>query len=357
MVCLCSLYYLSTTSNYLQEFEWFIEKRHKYLKKPRAQNYSCYVRNIPDEYKSNADLEDYFRGCFSDKAVLEARLRVKAPALNSAVAKRDKAVSQLEHALNYEEVKGQTPMHRSSLVVGAVVDSIPTYANELKEANDEVTKRISEIEQKIERKAERKTLEKKAASSGLSLNPILRGSMYHLNPMERPAPDELSDSFDRSGMILEATETDATEYSELNPLQISAITHDQSMDYSDALAPTETSSGAHEKDADGIKESNHSARQLIGQGAHMISSKTKKLAKSAASLLPTTEEGEFYNAGFVTFSSLRTTTAALQMIHHDKPFSVEVVEAPRPEDSMFQFVVCSIPFLALTEQCDIERHD
>lgn len=306
------------------------------MKKPRAQNYSCYVRNIPDEYKSNADLEDYFRGCFSDKAVLEARLRIKAPALNSAVAKRDKLVSQLEHALNYEEFKGQKPTHRSSLVAGAVVDSIPTYANELKTANDEVTKMISQIEQKIERKAERKTLQKKAASSGLSLNPMYRGSMYNLNPMERPAPDELSDSFDRSGILPGATETDATESSELNPLQISAITHDQSMDCYDALAATETSSDPLEQEADGDKESSHSAKQLIGQGAHMLKSKTKLLAKSAVSLLPTTEEGEFYNAGFVTFSSLRTTTAALQMIHHDKPFSVEVLEAPRPEDSTFQ---------------------
>ena len=135
---------------------------------PRAQNYSVYVRNIPDEYKSNSELEDYFRSCFSDKAVLEARVRIKAPSLQSAVSKRDKLVSQLEHAINYEQLKGQAPQHRSNLVAGALVDSIPAYANALKEANDEVTKMIVEIEQTIERKSVRQNLGNRAASNALS---------------------------------------------------------------------------------------------------------------------------------------------------------------------------------------------
>jgi len=303
----------------LQEFDWFIEKRHKYLKKPRAQNYSVYVRNIPDEYKSNADLEDYFRSCFSDKAVLEARLRIKAPALAAAAAQRDKLVTQLEHALNYEEVKGETPRHKSGLVAGAMVDSIPTYANDLKEANDDVTKRITEIENKIESKAASKNVEKskKNGGSNMMLHSLYQGSMYGLsnNKMTNRSTELMDDSD-----------------SEIHPLEISALTHDQD-DIVDA--PTEESNSKEEPD-----QSNHSSNNILGQGVNVLSSTTKKLssttkklAEGARSFITQTEEGDFYNAGFVTFSSLRTTSAALQMIHHDKPFNVEVQEAPRPEDS------------------------
>ena len=93
---------------------------------PRAQNYSLYGRNIPDEYKSNSELEDYFRSCFSDKAVVEARVRIiNARSLQS---KRNKLVSRLEYAIYYEQVTGHAPQHRSNLVARARVDSIPPYA-------------------------------------------------------------------------------------------------------------------------------------------------------------------------------------------------------------------------------------
>ena len=49
-------------------------------------------------------------------------------------------------------------------------------------------------------------------------------------------------------------------------------------------------------------------------------------------MLSIREEGEFYNAGFVTFKCLGTTQAALQMVHHQTPFDIEVLEAPRPDD-------------------------
>ena len=291
------------------------------------QNYTAYVRNIPDEYKSNAALEDYFRSCFSDKAVLEARVRIKTPLLQSAVAKRDKLVSQLEHAINYEQVKGQTPQHRSSLVSGAQVNSIPTYANELKEANDEVTKIILDIEQRTDRKAVERTLGARTASNALCLNPLYRGSMYQLNQMELPTAE---DSFDQPNAVpTEVEEMDSV--SELNPLQISAITHDQSMECD---VDARCASSIAPQFGEGIKESSHSsAKFVIGQGVQLLSSKTKSLAKTAVSLIPSTKDGEYYNAGFVTFSSLRTTSAALQIIHHDRPFTVEAFEAPHPDDS------------------------
>lgn len=69
----------------LKEFEWFIEKRHKKLKAREPENYSVYVRNVPKEFRTNNQLEKFFRYCLSGDNVMETRLRVKAPALQKVV--------------------------------------------------------------------------------------------------------------------------------------------------------------------------------------------------------------------------------------------------------------------------------
>jgi len=276
-----------------------------------------YVRNIPDEYKSNAAMLQYFRSCFSDRAVLEARLRIQTPALQAAVAKRDKLVGQLEHALVYEQVKREKPTHRSSLVRGEQVDSIPTYASDLKEANDEVSQRIEEIEQTIE---SRRSGGGGGAESGgpladeqdnysTSLSPLYSGSM---------------DGLDQTEWTETTTAATKQQLPNESGLEVCPITQDDLLETRDA--PTESNS------EEIVEESNHSSN-ILGQSVHVLSSKTKSLAKTAVGLIPSTEEGTFSSAGFVTFSSLRTTSSALQMIHHDVPFKVEAFEAPRPEDS------------------------
>jgi hypothetical protein len=52
------------------------------------------------------------------------------------------------------------------------------------------------------------------------------------------------------------------------------------------------------------------------------------------------EDGTVLPAGFVTFNSLRSVQAALQMTHSEDPFTMEVLEAPDPEGrSTFQSVL------------------
>jgi hypothetical protein len=46
----------------LQEFTWYIEMHHKFLRKPLARNFSVFVRNIPPAYQDNRQLADFFRG-------------------------------------------------------------------------------------------------------------------------------------------------------------------------------------------------------------------------------------------------------------------------------------------------------
>lgn len=63
--------------------------------------------------------------------------------------------------------------------------------------------------------------------------------------------------------------------------------------------------------------------------------------KSFASYVLGSGDGTPLNAGFVVFSKLSTTHAALQMIHHPRPFVMDVHEAPMPDGKRGLYHYCS----------------
>jgi calcium permeable stress-gated cation channel len=268
------------------EFEWFIQKRHEYLKKPVVENYSIYVRNVPPQYRSNEELQNYFASCYSNAAVLETKVRIKAPKLIAAVKRRDALVKKLEHALNYELVKRQQPMHREKSLLGGRVPSIPSYARALREANQTVTELIENIEQ---------------STMG-----------------ETPAADESQPliSAHTSTLLDEESSPELQSDAETRLLQSTA------------------------EDAEDDRRSSRGPLSNLGMGkiAAKSLSATKILATSASKIIMPTKEGDYLSAGFVTFSSLGVTHAARQMVHHGKPFDIEVVEAPRPDDIFWRNV-------------------
>jgi hypothetical protein len=60
--------------------------------------------------------------------------------------------------------------------------------------------------------------------------------------------------------------------------------------------------------------------------------------KNLASFVLGNGDGTPRDAGFVVFTKLSTTHAALQMVHHPKPFVMEVTEAPDPHDIFWRNV-------------------
>jgi hypothetical protein len=76
-------------------------------------------------------------------------------------------------------------------------------------------------------------------------------------------------------------------------------------------------------------------KKATGAGVNTIVKATDKgvdNVKSFASYILGSGDGTPLDAGFVVFSKLSTTHAALQMIHHPRPFVMDVQEAPDPED-------------------------
>lgn len=128
---------------YLELDEWYPAMRFRFLAQPRARNYSVYVHGIPEEYKADYEVADYFQESFGLGRVQEAHVKLKTPELVKLTAQRAGIITKLEHAINVSEVQGIRPMHKVNKIE---VDSIETYVYELKAKNLEITQRIEFLE-------------------------------------------------------------------------------------------------------------------------------------------------------------------------------------------------------------------
>lgn len=281
----------------LQELEWFADKRHKYLTLVRPRNYTIYVSDIPPELQFGPELCHFFRECFSYEAVLDAHVRVHASNIGKLVGQREALITKLEHAVAEEDVTGKTPVHSASLVSslnvggGDKVESIPAYAEELKELNEDIAERITEIEKKSKKDQD-------------------------LNDFT----DSLSRALGEKSGSMESVSLTAIDVE------------------TEAETETEADEGSHQT---GLQETTHSGKSdsttnnIIG-GTSKIFKKSLKSAVAvgdgALDLIKTSEDGEPFSGGFVTFTNLRTASAAIQLLHHHTPHTMKTQEAPDPSD-------------------------
>jgi hypothetical protein len=269
-----------------KEFDWFIEQRQKFLKRPVARNYAIYVQGVPPEFRTNASLANFFRECYSEDTILEATVRVKTTNLSKVAAKRDSVEANLEHAIAYEAINGVAPTHRKNVVVGGKVNSVEAYTKELRELNRDVQDRIEAIETKHKRSGRSDV----KSVGGLQNNSSAASSVTH--------PGE-----------------------ETNPL---------------TAANTEEDIRVFVEEAGGPARGN--SRNPLAFGASAVrasaaaaSATAAAAASTAAAALLEVEDGAFYEAGFVAFSKLSVVQASLQMTH-GRPFEMETFAAPEPED-------------------------
>ena len=306
----------------LEEIEWYIEMRHKFLRKPMARHFAVFVRNIPHDYRNNRSLEAFFKSCFSDEDVLEARLALNAPNLAKAVAQRDATLTNLEHSLALHQRDGVRPRHNDMLVVlGETVDSIDYYTSQLEEQNKDIAQRITVLEAIVEGEADNEIeIPVQPTTVPQSISPP---SVDPDIGIVLPMP---------SGLATNESFSKETESYPID-LNVSAVT---------------TGSG-DDMDADnqnslfgitrGLKRSVDKATSAAGKAATAAGGVAGKAAAAAGgvanraiTMVMGGEDGEVFPAGFVVFTKLSTANAALQMIHHEVPFEMECLEAPDPED-------------------------
>ena len=223
--------------------------------------------------------------------MLEAHIALKIPNLEKKVAARNALVAKLEHAINLEEVKGVTPTHGN--IVGKKLNSIDTWTKELRKENQEVRDAINVIEAMHDPMSFQRDLE---YCGGTVISRPLAGEQSLLSEQSCVSGNDFSASYTR----LNAND---------NPTN-------RSMKVINGLATT----------------------------------------VNPLKLLAGKDDGEPREAGFVTFTKLSSTQACLQMIHHPRkfnrydlwneldlglltphapnlvPFTMDVAEAPDPED-------------------------
>ena len=305
----------------LVEFNWFILNRHRFLSKPMARNYAVYIRNIPHEYRTSAKLREFFEQSFPNK-ILDAKISLKLPALKKLVAERDGVIAKLEHAINIEDVKGKTPMVRSSLVGGEKVNQIDQLYERLNELNAVISESIEKLEitqddtstivEERRRAAERQRLADEVAPGGNDGGEGDTPLLYN-HPYSSTKPDKIQTSNDIPDDISELNVSIRQDEDEEVP-----PTEQQKNDKNTSML----SLGASAKNMKNMGSAALGKSMAFADG---VAGSMKDLVKGA-------EDGEPLTAGFVTFTSLQTTHAALQMLQYPRPFAMEVQEAPQPED-------------------------
>jgi Calcium-dependent channel, 7TM region, putative phosphate/Late exocytosis, associated with Golgi transport/Cytosolic domain of 10TM putative phosphate transporter len=316
----------------LKEFEWFIEIRHKHLKRPVVENYAVYVRNIPPEYCSNEALYNYFAGCFTNEKVLEAKVRIKLPSLTNAVNKRKALVKRLEHAINYQTVKNKVPKHDEIQILTLKrekVESIPFYLKALRDLNVDISNRIEAVEMTILVGTHAEHPSDDVIESACTLDSDQMSAIK--NPAKSTRSVAFANKVDISTHSLLSSKSSASAR-----LTANIVDDTMQVDILDENNEVDALSGLDSTMASSVRNGLFHTSKTLSAASRAAAGKTLSMAKSATStaskIISIRAEGEYYSAGFVTFSNLGTTHAALQMVHHQTPFHFEVLEAPRPDD-------------------------
>ena len=262
----------------LTEFRWFTAMRHRFLMKPMARSYAVYVRNIAPAYQTNLGIKIFFEKCLPGVEVLESHICMKTSGIQKEVAKREATVLKLEHAVAEEEEYGVTPKHRAdkSGVLIPGLYGIGKEVNSIDYYAAELCKQNEDINARTSK-------------------------------IRKIASQELP-------YILESDNESTKNLSYDDGEGLFSFVRANTIDVAKAVA-------------DNAAAVTTGATDLVA-----------KAATDAAKLVLSNEDGEIYSAGFVVFKKLSTTHAALQMIHHEKPYSMEVLAAPAPEDILWSNV-------------------
>jgi len=333
----------------LQEFEWFFRQRHAFLVQPKPRNYAVFVRNVPPEYlDSSRAVADFFQ-CNTSSLVLDARLRLKVPGLSKLVSKRDALVQKLEHDLAFEYYRNITasansrqcgnrrPRHQRrqqqvysdggvdsnsrhnnnssflASVVGNRTNTLDESVLELVELNREISDRIDRI-MRDQRQSHQLYVDLEAVIDA-SAPANHSNSNYRRRQQRRPLP----------GNDVPLEEDPAR--------PSSGETEDTSMEESSLVPQREATLNDR---ADNAEEGSN-LFEPMSQTFKGLASLPMAAASTAMSLVAGGGPGDGipYDAGFVTFSKLSAVHSTLQMVQHEKPFAMEVLEAPDPDDGTF----------------------
>lgn len=348
------------------EFSWYTRKRHEFLMRTEARNYTVYVRNIPCEYRSNIRLMEFFRHIYSHATVVEVHFLIRLPSLSKLVARRDNVLAKLERALVLRETTGREPTHYSlSFRSREELNSIDVFAQELADLNKEIKERIQEVHREEMNKFRQLSTgniqtDSETATSKLMAYPETHSSVVHV-PESAIETDSLLDHAKESrisaraySLLTGTVPTDDYRNNEPNGSTENPLCHVDSPTKSglDTTADASTTEQDNDDDADDnngtqTPDTNRSRSNLRTVATTMkfglnivntVASKTTQgvnaVASTAVSTVATTatsavstvantaaqaaallrsQDGEHDDAAFVVFSQLSAVHSTMQM--------------------------------------------
>ena len=319
------------------DFDWFLIHRHNYLSnRKNVQNYSVYLSNLPSGMQTNESIMEYFQTCFfynnhyhndDDDDDDDARggalvyIALSIPKLEKEISKRTALLPKLEHAINIQTVKGETPMHKQKTKLfsflpiscgGTKVDSISTYSKELEELNEDIYKRQKDI---------RAIIQKASSSDDASSRRLRSTSLYYScvsSSMNDDGDAEMGEVEEEDKQLLATAEA-----SEI----VRGETADSIGNEKDDLEQTRENGNNNDNidtDEDDNPTTTTSTADTFSKSFQAVMSSIKSIIKGG-------EDGAPRNAAFVTFANLTSTNIARQTVHQHDPVACIPVEPPTPE--------------------------
>ncbi|KAF4683024.1 hypothetical protein FOZ60_009758 [Perkinsus olseni] len=116
------------------EFSWYLSRRHQYLARMRLDNYTVFVRGLPQDMRSNRALRNFFEDVAPGQ-VLDARVALDIDELEKQEAARSKIIPKLEHAYNVAEYEGERPEMKVKMCGKEKMDTITVLERRLAALN------------------------------------------------------------------------------------------------------------------------------------------------------------------------------------------------------------------------------
>jgi hypothetical protein len=260
----------------------------------------------------------------------------------------------LEHAINIEDVKQTIVQDRST-----GLSKVELLWQQLETLNDEITAMIENIENSQEsedRQEEVRLLNEIAEEQSVTSWSV--DTPHHTmsslsSPNKRASLAQATAIPSTIGEDYRETEDHENEEENLNADTTTESNDPSSSSRQLTAASMVNLAGSFANRAVGaaantVSKTANVAANTVSKTANVAAntvSKTAVVAAGAASgvagaamALFSSEDGKPLTAGFVTFTNLQATYAAMQMIQYPQPFAMEVMEAPSPRDIIWSNV-------------------
>jgi Late exocytosis, associated with Golgi transport/Cytosolic domain of 10TM putative phosphate transporter/Calcium-dependent channel, 7TM region, putative phosphate len=272
-----------------RELEWFTRTRHEFLTLVLPRNYTVYVQSVPEELRNNEALRHFFQEGFSPNTVLSAQLALTVGNLKALQKKRSKVLDSLQRAIDQRSNDSTVNTHDAEM---------ERLYRELDDFNRAVSQSIDEIEQR-------------GRVSGDPTN--------HQQTLEATA-----DASQEGTWLLDEDEKEMDPETNVSNDNIASRIRKQ---VSASLSLDETAT-SHHSALDAVADTLMEAANTVEEWSELVVRETGR----AVLELVSNEDGRVLPSAFVTFTTLRGTHTAMQMVQYPEFYAMKVSEAAQPED-------------------------